>query len=429
MPLNLHTIAIVLGLALWGDGRRVASSISNVSNSINVSSVAEATSTPGSEAILSELLLSLNVAPSHRVSRSASVVPRGIVPSMYRSDAENGPRSKARIRLSRFAENFRLFFSSDEAKPFKQSLIKLRRNRGEDHPLTLMALSQYAMRLDGLGRPEEAEPLLCEVYERRKEALGAENLDTLEALDSYTHLLNKLGRHSQAEPLMRGALQVRRQVVGKYSPETLDALNDYADTLRSLNRSSDAAPLNKYVLDRCYRLLGPEHPETIRALRNFAGEDYGQLQNEFKAKDTIKAAVSTLTKDEPDWNLFDEGFKVIDQTGAELKGLDNFKFVLQFLKNLCRTFNARDQIVSQYGTVDAKHRLFDPRLELQWIVKAALPFGAGDIPLDIAAGITFHVNGSKADYLNVDSLALNGRPIQFLPITPAVRVLRTLAFS
>jgi len=52
-----------------------------------------------------------------------------------------------------------------------------------------------------LGRYEEAEPLLIDCLERRKQILGEDHLDTIDTLNNIAVLYESQGRYEEAEPL------------------------------------------------------------------------------------------------------------------------------------------------------------------------------------------------------------------------------------
>ena len=60
------------------------------------------------------------------------------------------------------------------------------------------------------GRTEEAEPLLRETLQLRREVLGPRHPDTLQSINTLAFLYRSQGRHGEAEPLYREALETAR---------------------------------------------------------------------------------------------------------------------------------------------------------------------------------------------------------------------------
>ena len=70
---------------------------------------------------------------------------------------------------------------------------------GEEHPDTLVAVSELDILLQVEGKLTEAEPYCREAYEKQRRLLGDEHLDTLISLDSLAGLLNAQKKFAEAE--------------------------------------------------------------------------------------------------------------------------------------------------------------------------------------------------------------------------------------
>ena len=81
---------------------------------------------------------------------------------------------------------------------------------GEHHPDYASALIQLALLLIMHGDPTEAEPLLRQALEVRKETLGDRHPDYATCLSSLAGLLWARGDLNGAEPLLQQALEIRR---------------------------------------------------------------------------------------------------------------------------------------------------------------------------------------------------------------------------
>ena len=98
------------------------------------------------------------------------------------------------------------------------------------------------------GRYGEAEPLLEQVLQLRREVLGERHPDTLASLDNLAALYLNQGRYGEAEPLYEQALQLRREVLGERHPDTLQSLNDLAALYDRQGRDGEAELLRKEAL-------------------------------------------------------------------------------------------------------------------------------------------------------------------------------------
>ncbi len=141
---------------------------------------------------------------------------------------------------------------------------------GPEHPDTATSYDHLATNLIALGRPSEAEPLLCKALELRERILGPEHPDTAASYNNLAMNLQALGRTLEAEPFYRKALELMETILGPEHPHTATSYNNLAATLSALGRALEAEPLNRKALDIRERVLGPEHPYTATSYDNLA---------------------------------------------------------------------------------------------------------------------------------------------------------------
>jgi tetratricopeptide (TPR) repeat protein len=120
-----------------------------------------------------------------------------------------------------------------------------RRAQGENHPMTLHALSVYGMTLTRLGRHEEAEALQKQVLTQRRQLLGDDNPLTVRSLSDYAFALTALNRYADAEPICAELFEKAKRV---QIPAAAAAvyLSQYGPCLVALGRYEQAeAPLRE----------------------------------------------------------------------------------------------------------------------------------------------------------------------------------------
>ena len=87
-----------------------------------------------------------------------------------------------------------------ETQPEQQGVL------GEDHPNTLVAMSNVARLYGYQGRYAEAEPLFLATLEAQRRVLGDGHPNTLISMGNLSEIYVALGRAEEAEPLMIEAL-------------------------------------------------------------------------------------------------------------------------------------------------------------------------------------------------------------------------------
>ncbi|MHC5830378.1 MAG: tetratricopeptide repeat protein, partial [Nostoc sp.] len=81
---------------------------------------------------------------------------------------------------------------------------------------------------------------------------------------------NSQGRYSEAEPLLTQALEMRKQLFAGDHPDVATSLNNLAGLYNSQGRYRDAEPLYTQALAICDRILGVNHPTTATIRENLA---------------------------------------------------------------------------------------------------------------------------------------------------------------
>jgi CHAT domain-containing protein/tetratricopeptide (TPR) repeat protein len=144
---------------------------------------------------------------------------------------------------------------------------------------------QEGLRCLQRGRPSDAEPLLRQTLELRREVLPARHHLTAAAADHLGFCLSKRGRHAEAEPHLREALAARRQVLGEDHPQTATTCSNLGAVLGFQGKYADAAVYQRRAVDIRTRVLGPQHLQTVMSraalavtLSQLPGAEGGKLE-------------------------------------------------------------------------------------------------------------------------------------------------------
>jgi hypothetical protein len=124
----------------------------------------------------------------------------------------------------------------------RRRLARVAGSLGRHHPDFAASLNQLALLLLMQGDAGEAEPLLREALEVRRETLGEGHPDVATNLSSLGGLLWARGDIDEAEPMLRQAVEIRRAVLGPSHPKTVVSLNNLDQLLRA-RREAGLTPL------------------------------------------------------------------------------------------------------------------------------------------------------------------------------------------
>jgi tetratricopeptide (TPR) repeat protein len=151
------------------------------------------------------------------------------------------------------------------AEPVIREVIERRRRAlGENHPLTVSTLSNMAMVLVDLGKFPEAERLAQEALEKCRRHFGSEHVNTLTAMNVTGQVYMRQSKYDQTEPLYREAFETGRRVLGESHPDVIIWTTNLAFLRYRQGRFAQAEPLYRDALDKNRRQLGETHPYTLR---------------------------------------------------------------------------------------------------------------------------------------------------------------------
>jgi tetratricopeptide (TPR) repeat protein len=183
----------------------------------------------------------------------------------------------------------------EAAKMMEEVLEKMRRVLGEDHPSTITVMNNLASTIGELGKLGEVAKMKKEVLRKRERILGEEHPSTVTAMNNLSSILRDMGQLDEAAKMMEEVLKKMRRILGEDHPSTITAMSNLASTLGELGKLCEAATMMKEVLDKRSRILGEEHPDTILAMNNLAVtlEDLGYLDEAIKI---LEVAVQTMKR-------------------------------------------------------------------------------------------------------------------------------------
>lgn len=156
---------------------------------------------------------------------------------------------------------------------------------------------------DDLGLHDQAEELLRESLEIRKQVLGSENPDVAASLHDLAKVLYRKNDYDGAEARYREALAMRRQLLGNEHPDVAETLNWLALVVNEKGDYDGAEALLREALAMRRRLFGNEHPDVAMTMNGLASVLEGK--GDYAAAEVlVRDALGTLRKllgnDHPD---------------------------------------------------------------------------------------------------------------------------------
>jgi len=151
----------------------------------------------------------------------------------------------------------------------KEASERLRRELGQDHPLTLAAQHAEARFYNYLGQFEQAVDLLERTLAGRERVLGA-HMDTASTLHNLAYAWAELGEVERALEMDRRQLAIVEELAGPDSQEALVTSSSIAQGLTLLGRHAEAEQEFERILAGYRQHLGDLHPNTLSVMHNLA---------------------------------------------------------------------------------------------------------------------------------------------------------------
>jgi serine/threonine protein kinase/Flp pilus assembly protein TadD len=246
---------------------------------------------------------------------------------------------------------------------------------GEDHPETMISLSNLANALVLTERWEEAPSLLRGAVDRSERVLGLEHADTLIAHNNLALVLQDIGELAEARLSFERVLKTAPRVLGDTHPLTLKARVNVAGLYQRTGELEAATAILIPTVDQLSSTLGETDPHTLYA-RMSLGVILGEQRRHVEAEPHLKMVYDTHQElngpDDPETMLAKAEY------AACLRDLERFDEAAPlFLDVLDRQRESLDEdpggvlITSyQYAGLLIKAERWDEALsESQWLVE------------------------------------------------------------
>jgi tetratricopeptide (TPR) repeat protein len=211
-----------------------------------------------------------------------------------------------------------------QALPLHEQAAAVRRRvLGDDHPDTLISMSNLALARRALGDLHGARDLFEQVLTTRRRVLGDDDPDILRSMNSLAVTRLNLGDPHGARDLFEQTLAVRRRVLGDDHPDTLWTTHSLAVTRGALGDLRGARELHEQALAGFRRVLGDDHPNTLRSMYSLAviRRALGDLQS---ARDLFEQVLAdsrrVLGDDHPDTLILVDNLAGIHRDLGDLQG-------------------------------------------------------------------------------------------------------------
>ena len=157
---------------------------------------------------------------------------------------------------------------------FRRLVETLKSKLSEEHPLTLVNMSNLAMILQENGKYEEADSIHRQTLRLMKKVLGENHVDTLISMHNLASLLSERRKFEEAESLCRQTIKLRETELGSQHPDTLSSISILAGILAGILRNrkkyEEAEELRRSTLLTQETVLGKEHPLTLSTMGKLA---------------------------------------------------------------------------------------------------------------------------------------------------------------
>ncbi len=165
-----------------------------------------------------------------------------------------------------------------------------------DEPLIRARLMDAIGRVyKNLGANDEADRLLSEALQTRRETLGDEHADVAASLANLGLLRIEQGEYAAAEPLLVESLQLRRRLLGETDARVAASLSHLASLMQATGRLDDARTHYEQALQTYRTVYGPDHAYVAMTLGNLAGVH--KSASEFDAAEPLqREALETLQR-------------------------------------------------------------------------------------------------------------------------------------
>gem|GEM_PF-6781033 len=160
-------------------------------------------------------------------------------------------------------------YAEDEAL-LRQSLEKIQKTRGQDHPDVAISLDKLAKLYMAQNNFSDAEPLYIRALAIREKTLGQYHPDVATSLNNLAELYKAQSKFAEAERFYRRTLAMREKSLAKDHPDVATSLNNIAGLYLLQKKYYKAEPMYRHALEIREKSLSKDHPEVAQSLNNLA---------------------------------------------------------------------------------------------------------------------------------------------------------------
>lgn len=160
-------------------------------------------------------------------------------------------------------------------KLLREALENARTEHDASHPQIANALNSLGMLLAASDRVV-AESYLKDALKMRVELLGDDHPNTIVSISNLGYFYYNDGRYDDAEPYFRAALEQRRVLFGTEHPKYAASLHNLAGVLAAQGHLEESEKLQRQSLQLESSLLGEDHPLIASGLNSLANILYSR---------------------------------------------------------------------------------------------------------------------------------------------------------
>ena len=158
----------------------------------------------------------------------------------------------------------------DAEKLWSSQLEIIQRKYGPEHEMAMGIMNSLANTYGHQGKVKEAEEMFCKILEINERVRGDRYFSLFAALNLGAHY-SGMGRYEEAQPLLTEALEVARLRWGPKAEWTLVYTMILADLYRATGQYEEAEQLLEATLETTRQKWGTQHRTTLRALTFLGG--------------------------------------------------------------------------------------------------------------------------------------------------------------
>ncbi len=233
-----------------------------------------------------------------------------------------------------------------EAEPLLINALEWRRQElGDDHDQTLVSVNSLGLLRSYQRRFEEAQLLLEEALASRRRVYGDLHPDTIKAIQNLAGLLEARQEYDVAEGYFLEAQEKQREVLGADHATTLLNAQNLGEMYHNWGRLAKAEQILRDTYQRRQRVLGPEHVETLWTANTLGVVLWqsGRADLAFPLHDSAYQTLSRIVGEQDELTLIARGNRARDyaSTGREEDAIAEFRALAEIN---ARVFGPEDSV-------------------------------------------------------------------------------------